>query len=226
MAEHITFKCAMCKIEHSVENYKVDRLGKQLKSCIHCAEKRLKYKSCMHTKNKYRCRVCSPNKYCIHDRLKDHCSECMGKYICQHNNQTAQCKKCKGSQICVHNKIRSYCKECCGVQICSHGVNRRECNTCDPKSALWNRVRCHASGVLGLKTIKGIPTTELLGCSKLEFSNHIEAQFVGKMGWDLIGDIRIDHRTPIKYGDPTLEEKQARLHYTNCSPVHKDQLHK
>ena len=44
------------------------------------------------------------------------------------------------------------------------------------------------------------------------------------MSWGRINEIEIDHRVPISYpgvsGDPpTLEEKVARLHYLNCTPL-------
>ena len=36
------------------------------------------------------------------------------------------------------------------------------------------------------------------------------------MTWEHMGaEIHIDHKIPIKYGNPTLEEVIKRLHYTN-----------
>ena len=239
MAENIDgivlFKCVACKMEWNAEHFEVDRYGCRRKCCIHCKEKRMKATRCPHGKNKYsckacgnrcphdkkkdKCKVCSPQNYCTHDRQKDYCKECGGKYICQHGKQTAQCKECKGSQICIHNKFRSYCRECRGVQICHHKVNRRQCWTCDPQAALCSRVRTRAGGALGRDQITGVPTTELLGCSKQDFYKHIEAQFVDGMCWERIGEIHIDHRIPIEYGNPTLEEKLERLNFMNCSPM-------
>ena len=182
-------------------------------SCKDCGPR------CPHDKKKCHCMVCSPQNYCAHGRQKGYCAECGGKYICQHGKQTAQCKGCKGSQICLHNKFRSYCQECHGAQICVHNVNRRECWTCDPQGSLWVRARSRIVGVLGQDTIAGISTAELLGCSKQHFFNHIKAQFVDGMCWERIGEIHIDHRMPIGYGDPTLEEKFERLNFMNCSPM-------
>ncbi len=70
----------------------------------------------------------------------------------------------------------------------------------------------------------GRTTTALLGCDKATFYYHIEAQFVGEMSWIRMGEIEIDHRTPLSYpgvsgGPPTPEEKVVRLHYLNCSPL-------
>ena len=73
--------------------------------------------------------------------------------------------------------------------------------------------------------VKCFPSAdEFLGCDKQTYFSHIVAQFVGDMCWARIDDIDIDHRVPICYpgaagGPPTLEEKLARLHHLNCSPL-------
>ena len=40
------------------------------------------------------------------------------------------------------------------------------------------------------------------------------------MNWDNYGtDWHIDHIIPIKYQNPTIEEIEERLHYTNTQPM-------
>jgi hypothetical protein len=39
------------------------------------------------------------------------------------------------------------------------------------------------------------------------------------MTWDNYGEWHIDHITPLKYNNPSLEEVIERLHYTNTQPL-------
>ena len=77
---------------------------------------------------------------------------------------------------------------------------------------------------IGTKARAGRSTALLLGCDKETFFRHIETLFNDGMCWARIGEIEIDHRTPIEYegvagGPPTLEEKVARLKFLNCQPL-------
>tara|TARA_R110000868_G_C10469003_1_gene728139 strand:+ start:226 stop:468 length:243 start_codon:yes stop_codon:yes gene_type:complete len=60
---------------------------------------------------------------------------------------------------------------------------------------------------------------EYLGCNLREFKEHIESTFSEGMTFGNYGlrktDWQIDHKIPIKYGNPTFEETIQRLHYTN-----------
>jgi len=76
-----------------------------------------------------------------------------------------------------------------------------------------NRVR------KALKQDKKEGSLEYLGCDINEFKQHIQTQFKEGMTWDNHGEWHIDHITPIKYGNPTLEEVIERLHYTNTQPL-------
>lgn len=68
-------------------------------------------------------------------------------------------------------------------------------------------------------------TIEYLGCSIDILVEHLEKQFKDGMSWDNYGRKsgkicwEIDHKIPINYGDPDLDEVKKRLHYTNCQPM-------
>ena len=94
---------------------------------------------------------------------------------------------------------------------------------CAPVEALWTRAIHRIFSAIGTKGRAGRSTVELLGCEKEAFFNHIDIQFSlpgnEGMSWARIGEIDIDHRIPIGFGNPTLEQKIARLHYLNCQPM-------
>ena len=62
-------------------------------------------------------------------------------------------------------------------------------------------------------------STEHLGCNTETFKKHIEQQFTEGMSWENYGKWHIDHRIPLKYNKPSLEEVVKRLHYTNTHPM-------
>ena len=39
------------------------------------------------------------------------------------------------------------------------------------------------------------------------------------MSWENYGEWHIDHKIPLKYNKPSLEEVVQRLHYTNTQPM-------
>ena len=39
------------------------------------------------------------------------------------------------------------------------------------------------------------------------------------MSWENYGEWHIDHKIPLKYSKPSLEEVVQRLHYTNTQPM-------
>lgn len=72
--------------------------------------------------------------------------------------------------------------------------------------------------------LKHTKTTALLGCSLVEFREHLERQFVDGMTWNNYGNgharWNIDHIVPLSSFDLTSEDEQrAAFHYTNCQPL-------
>ena len=49
-------------------------------------------------------------------------------------------------------------------------------------------------------------STEYLGCNIETFKKHIGQQFTEDMSWENDGEWHIDHKTPLKYNKPSLEE--------------------
>ena len=67
---------------------------------------------------------------------------------------------------------------------------------------------------------KNQKSIEYLGCDIEFFKKHMEDQFKDGMSWENHGEIwHIDHKIPLKFNKPTLEEVKERLHYTNCQPL-------
>ena len=62
-------------------------------------------------------------------------------------------------------------------------------------------------------------STEYLGCNIETFKKHVEQQFTEGMSWENYGEWHIDHKIPLKYNKPSLEEVVQRLHYTNTQPM-------
>ena len=63
---------------------------------------------------------------CVHGRQKSRCKECGGISDCEHGRRKSRCKDCGGSEICAHGKERSKCHACKGGSICIHGRRRSD----------------------------------------------------------------------------------------------------
>ena len=87
----------------------------------------------------------------------------------------------------------------------------------DPLGHLTGVVR--ACVYIALKNDNEISSTEYLGCNIETFKKHIEQQFTKGMSWENYGEWHIDHKIPLKYNKPSLEEVVQRLHYTNTQPM-------
>ena len=235
-------KCNRCKVNLTIDKFKVKRCGNAMKQCIECNEKGTvnrnknrcehgKYKSrcvtcggsaiCEHNRERSRCKDCGGSSICEHGKRLEYCVTCGGSAICEHNKVRSRCKDCCGGSICEHNKVRYVCKECGGSAICEHGREKHTCKECDPCGHLKNIVSCSVRQAL--KSGKSKKSLEYLGCTIDEFKKHIESKFKENMSWDNYGEWQIDHITPIKYKDneeaPTIENVIERLHWTNTQPM-------
>ena len=88
---------------------------------------------------------------------------------------------------------------------------------CDPLRHLAGVVQCRAYAAL--KNNKEMSFKEYLGCNIETFKKHIEQQFTEDMSCENYGAWHIDHKIPLKYNKPSLEEVVQRLHYTNTQPM-------
>jgi len=65
----------------------------------------------------------------------------------------------------------------------------------------------------------GMMITDMLGCSIMELSIHLEGNWVGDMSWDNHGKIwEVDHIIPL-CSDNSLEGFIKLNHYTNLQPL-------
>lgn len=76
-----TIQCSSCRKKFHEDGFRVDRLGRRLKTCLQCnarAKEARDRKKCPHGKNKLDCITCSPDAFCPHGkRLSRHtCREC------------------------------------------------------------------------------------------------------------------------------------------------------
>ena len=230
--------CCKCKVKLPLEHYEKKRSGDYFKQCNQCREKgRLNAQKnkcehnrkkceckecggsriCEHNRSRTRCKECGGRSICEHNRIKSVCKECGGGSICDHNRSRTRCKECGGGTICNHNKIRNICKECGGGSICEHNKRKSFCKECDEKGHLSNIVRSRVHNAL--RQEKKDHSIEYLGCTIEEFKQHIESQFKENMSWDNYGEWHIDHITPLKYENPTIEQVIERLHYKNTQPL-------
>ena len=173
---------------------------------------------CEHGKEKARCKDCGTG-HCEHGKRRDKCREC-GTGHCEHGRDKHKCREC-GTGHCEHGRRTHMCVDCEGSSFCEHGCRRSRCVVCDPTGHLIETVRSRVKSAL--KGKKEMKTVEYLGCTIEEFKVHIEAQFVEGMTWETHGNgdgkWNIDHITPIKYCNPTIEEVVERLHWTNTQPM-------
>lgn len=65
---------------------------------------------------------------------------------------------------------------------------------------------------------KDCRSTEILGCTILEFKEYLESKFLEGMSWENHGEWHMDHIIPISYAKS--EEEVLKLnHYTNFQPL-------
>lgn len=89
----------------------------------------------------------------------------------------------------------------------------------DPVYALKERVRGLIKECIKKSgSEKSSRTSEILGCSTVEFKDHIEKQFTVGMGWHNMGEWHIDHILPISLA-MTDQDVIDLNHFTNLRPM-------
>jgi hypothetical protein len=110
-----------------------------------------------------------------------------------------------------------------GGAICHHNKPRSRCPICNTNENLRSNIYSRFKKVIG----RDDNALDVLGCSIIEYRNHIESKFKAGMTWENygrgVGTWQIDHIISIrsKHDDepPTLEILMNRLHYTNTQPL-------
>jgi|LakMenEpi03Aug12_release.lakeMendotaPanAssembly.Ray.scaffolds.fasta_scaffold375266_1 hypothetical protein len=135
-------------------------------------------------KGRNQCKECRNKKIsCIHNKQKSRCKECGGSQICEHNKQKSRCKDCGGSHICKHNKRKSRCKECGGKSNCIHNKQKYNCIVCYPKCSC---VTCNS--IIVSKRSQFYPNCE--ACFTQLFPNHEKARHYKRKEHYLQDEIR------------------------------------
>ena len=150
--------------------------------------------------------------------------------------QRNKCTRCKVSLPVSHFKPKRngdlykrciVCNEKCTIHrksICDHNIRRSICKECDPLGHLCHIVRSQV--YKALTNDKELSSIEYLGCTMEEYREFIQEQFKEGMTWQNYGkEWHIDHKVPLKYGKPTLEEIEERLKYTNTQPKRAYRVH-
>lgn len=154
--EQQTVQCSRCKKRFFEAGFKINRLGRRLKTCLECNVRQVvkqERNKCAHGRQRSRCRECGGSSICAHGRQRSRCRECGGSSICEHSRYRYQCRECGGSSICDHSRIRSQCRECGGSSICEHSRRRSDCRECGGSSVCEHsryRYHCRECGGVGI----------------------------------------------------------------------------
>merc|ERR1711871_1317242 len=140
-----------------------------------------KRKTCMHGRDKGKCRECGGVSFCIHQRYKYTCIECEGPGVCIHKRRKAEGKECKGGSVCVHNRIRRRCGDCGGKAKCEHKRLKWQCKDCHGSSICHHKKRKHSCELCKNEQMRLNAAAVLLELPGLEKSN-TDAVHVGHNG--------------------------------------------
>ena len=238
--ETTEIRCIKCFEVKNIADYRVMENRRRVGTCSDCSKRHMDYlkvNRCEHGYlNKSACRLCDGASYCEHGNMRTYCIDCKGGSTCEHHYRKDRCKICCGNLYCEHNIYRTFCKDCNGGSFCEHNTRRTRCRICIGGSVCeHDKIRiickiCDFGGFLhkrvtsrvysALKTNKSRHSIEYLDCDIETFRQHLENGFEEGMNWDNYGtDWHIDHIIPIKYQNPTIEEIEERLHYTNTQPM-------
>lgn len=226
-------RCKECNLHlKALSDKKKCEHGREKRRCRDCGGQGF----CKHNTRKSRCRICGGGEFCEHNKIKTRCITCGGSEMCEHKIRRVLCRICDGSGFCEHDKQKHLCLLCDGASICIHKTRRIICRICKGSSICEHdklKSICsicdfggYLSGIVrsavhrGLKENKDERSINYLGCSIDEFKAHIEGQFKDGMTWDNYAiKWQIDHKIPLKFENPTLEEIIERLNYKNTQPM-------
>jgi len=197
-----------------VNNEKEMQLNVKTKVCYRC--KNLKPHSCFYQDNTTK------------DKLKVSCKECISKYSKLYNILNKDKIQIKNKEWKTKNA--EYAKKCTSLYF----ENNK--NYLYKKSTEYHNNRYNIDPIFKLKKLlrnrinkaifnKNITfkTTELIGCSLIQFKLYLESQFKPEMTWENYGNIwEIDHKIPCALFDLTdIEQQKQCFHYTNTQPLFK-----
>jgi hypothetical protein len=168
--------------------------------CMTCAKVDQVYYSSVYSK---RCKTCH-NKLVWSSRSAN---EERKKY---HYEYTKQYRKENAVKLAKKHKIWARANR--------HKINKYKKN---PKSKIINNIRKRLHKFLKEIGVNNKNHSMIVGCTKLNFINHIESKFTHKMTWQNYGSYwHVDHIIPISSFDLT-DPKQCKQanHWTNLQPL-------
>jgi hypothetical protein len=126
-----------------------------------------------------------------------------------------QCKACRNEYVSKVKKLDKHKQQ--------QNKRARERRQTDPGFLINQRLRARLRKVLLSQNAERLASPyELLGCSVLEFKEHIQKQFVEGMSWEL-KNFELDHIIPCAFFDLTDVTQQKKcFHYSNFQPLKRD----
>lgn len=197
--------------------------------CIDC-KSRLKNRS----KSTKRCMECHRLNQINNPigRICGNCSVCNKKLTIK-KNKTGRCINCIDRTL-IKRKKNSKPAWNKGISIFENEEHKRKVQNARRKELrdsmpnhlkIADRVRTLIRVTLKrCELVKKSKTTEIIGCSIIEYKKHIESQFEDWMSWDNYGNGKdkwnIDHIIPISYFDLTNDDELKKaFNYKNCRPL-------
>ena len=221
-------KCTQCKLEKPLsEFYKISRSKDGLESC--CRQCHNARKSAYYQQNKEQ--IAQYNRQ-YNEENKEHIKACKSAHYQKNRDlilektkiyQGQHKERDKARKSADYQKNRDLIRERQKIyqeqhkeQLTQYRKHRRKS---DPVFYLSRKIQ---KSILRAFNNKGYTkrsrTHEILGCSFIEFKEHLEKQFVNGLSWENRSEWHIDHVIPIS--SAKTEEEVIRLnHYTNLQPL-------
>lgn len=132
--------CVKCKKDLPVENFKRQKNGNCYNRCRSCSG------TCIHDKQRSRCKLCTESSTCGHKRFMKTCEKCIEQFknykLCvscvtympiECFEEYKSCSKCRQRRKCEHGKFNLRCVICNPKESCSHKKIRKGCVHCMKK---------------------------------------------------------------------------------------------
>jgi len=185
--------------------------GRIMKKCSKC--KVLKPRNCFYANNKMKCGLTSSCKTCLLDASKKRREDPESGF-----KEKRKDYYLKNRERILEGKRNYYLKNRKTIRKKMSNYEKERLKT-DTVFALTKRFRRRMGEALSRLGLSGSRRIEdSLGCSPIEFKDHIERQFLKGMTWENRDQWHLDHIIPISSAK-TEEEVYALSHFTNIRPL-------
>ena len=192
-------KCGGCHstMQLNTTYFEKNRKGEWFKTCTKCRERQRKQKKTTYAQIKEKTNT---------PEIKAKHRLAVAKY------RAANVEKCRLDNKKYREEKRDYCE---------HNARKRQCKICHPRGYLKMLVGARIREAL--KCQKSKKSFEYLGCDIETYRVYLEGTFKEGMTWENQGEWEIDHIIPVAYKqdgvEPSIEEVERRLHYTNTQAM-------